>query len=313
MEKTKISSYGEIVKLLLKLNLVNDKQVLHAERIRSKLATPVPLLNVLKDLEVITDEMIRKAMLDSASSIRIGELLVELGYLSETDLTAAFNIRKEKEKDLKLGEILIKYNFIDEKLFNRILSIQLGFPLIDVNMSVVDKKQFKRIPLRVAMEHNFVPILTDDDSQLVAFNDPLDKKSVTIARKCLGTDFRYAIAEKKALQDTIRLLANLESGKKINVDTKTVVGIANSILLAALENDVSDVHIEPLVDRLQIRFREDGVLRHYKDFSTDIIPALTSRFKIMCDADIAEKRRHQGGGSFFNMTRERLISGFHSM
>lgn len=299
MEKTKISSYGEIVKLLLKLNLVNDKQVLHAERIRSKLATPVPLLNVLKDLEVITDEMIRKAMLDSASSIRIGELLVELGYLSETDLTAAFNIRKEKEKDLKLGEILIKYNFIDEKLFNRILSIQLGFPLIDVNMSVVDKKQFKRIPLRVAMEHNFVPILTDDDSQLVAFNDPLDKKSVTIARKCLGTDFRYAIAEKKALQDTIRLLANLESGKKINVDTKTVVGIANSILLAALENDVSDVHIEPLVDRLQIRFREDGVLRHYKDFSTDIIPALTSRFKIMCDADIAEKRRHQGGRILF--------------
>ncbi len=299
MEKPKIDSYGGIVKLLLNLNLVNDKQVLHAERIRSKLATPVPLLNVLKDLEVITDEMIRKAMLDSSSSIRIGELLVELGYLSETDLTAAFNIQKEKEKDLKLGEILIKYNFIDEKLFNRILSIQLGFPLIDVNMSVVDKQQFKRIPLRVAMEHNFVPLLTDDDSQLVAFNDPLDKKSITVARKILGSDFRCAIGEKQALQDTIKLLGSLESGKKINVDTKTVVGIANSILLAALENDASDVHIEPFVDRLQIRFREDGVLRHYKDFSTDIIPALTSRLKIMCDADIAEKRRHQGGRILF--------------
>ncbi|MBU1138908.1 MAG: secretion system protein E, partial [Proteobacteria bacterium] len=125
MEKNKPDSYGEIVTLLLKLNFVTDKQVLHAERIRSKLATPVPLLNVLKNLEVITDEMIRRAMLDSESSIRIGELLVELGYLSESDLTAAFNIQKEKESDLKIGEILIKYNFIDENLFNRILSIQL--------------------------------------------------------------------------------------------------------------------------------------------------------------------------------------------
>ena len=299
MEKNKADSYGEIVKLLLNLKMLSTKQVLRAERIRTKLATPVSLLNVLKDLKVISDEMIRKAMLDSRSTIRIGELLVELGYLSETDLVAAFQIKKEKEKDLKIGEILIKYNFIEEKLFNRILSIQLGFPLIDVNMAVVDRNRFKRIPLRAAMEHNFVPILTDDDSQLVAFSDPLDKNSTNVARKCLGPHFRYAIGEKKALQDTIKLLANLQSGKKINVDTKTVVGIANSILLAALKNDASDVHIEPLVDRLQVRFREDGVLRHYKDYSPDIIPALTSRIKIMCEADIAEKRRHQGGRILF--------------
>ncbi|MBU1232436.1 MAG: Flp pilus assembly complex ATPase component TadA, partial [Proteobacteria bacterium] len=299
MEKNKPDSYGEIVTLLLKLNFVTDKQVLHAERIRSKLATPVPLLNVLKNLEVITDEMIRRAMLDSESSIRIGELLVELGYLSESDLTAAFNIQKEKESDLKIGEILIKYNFIDENLFNRILSIQLGIPLIDVNMSVVDKKQFEKIPLRVATEYNFVPILTDDDSLMVAFSDPLDNNSISVARKCLGSDFTYAIAEKQALQATVKLLANLRSGKKINVDTKTIVGIANSIILDALKNDASDVHIEPLVDRLQVRFREDGVLRHYKDFSIDIIPALTSRIKIMCEADIAEKRRHQGGRILF--------------
>lgn len=294
-----MDNYGGIVKLLLSLNLLDSKQILHAERIRSKLSTPVPLLNVLKDLNVISDETIRKAMLDRGSCIRIGDLLVELGYLSESDLTAAFNIQKEKEKDLKIGEILIKYNFIEEKLFNRILSIQLGFPLIDVNVSVVDKKQFKRIPLRVAMEYNFVPILTDDDSQLVAFSDPLDKNSINVARKCLGPDFRFAIGEKKALHDTIKLLANLQSGQKINVDTKTVVGIANSILLSALKSDASDVHIEPFVDRLQIRFREDGVLRHYKDYSPEIIPALTSRIKIMCEADIAEKRRHQGGRILF--------------
>ena len=91
--------------------------------------------------------MVRRSLFDTKLSIRIGELLVELGHLAEDDLIAAFNIQKEREQELKLGEILIKYNFIDEKTFNRILSIQLGFPLIDVNMSLVDKALFSKIPI----------------------------------------------------------------------------------------------------------------------------------------------------------------------
>ncbi len=292
-------SHGEIIKLLLKFGLVSKKQVAHAERILSKLATPVPLLNILKDQGIITEENIRNAMAQGASSIRIGELLVELGYLSETDLTAAFNIQKEQERELKLGEILTKYNFIDEKLFNRILSIQLGFPLIDVNMSMVDKKQFTKIPLKVAMEHHFVPILSDKHSLLVAFSDPLDQQSLNIARKCLGHNLKPAIGDKKALRDTVKMLTELQSGKRTNLDTKTIVGIANTIIIDALKDDASDVHIEPLTDRLQVRFREDGVLRHYKDFPPEIILELTSRIKIMCKADIAEKRRHQDGRILF--------------
>ncbi len=300
MKKANTENYGEIVTLLLESNLVSEKQVQHAERIRLKLATPVPLLNVLKDLKIVSDDMVRKALVGSASTVRIGELLKELGHLSETDLTAAFNIQKETEKDLKLGEILVKYNFIEEKLFYRILSIQLGYPLIEVNMSVVDKKRFKRVSERIALEYNFIPIKTDDESLLVAFCDPLDNRSISMAKKLLGHNIQPAIGEKKALRDTIKLLANLLSGKKMDVDTKTVVGIVNNIVIDALKNDASDIHIEPMADRLQVRFREDGVLRHHQDLATDIIPALTSRIKIMCEADISERRRHQGGRILFD-------------
>lgn len=291
--------YGEIVSLLLSSEMVSEKQVQHAERIRQKLATPTSLVNVLKDLGFISDEMVRKAVLDTRMSIRIGELLVELGHLSSDDLTAAFNIQKEREKDLKLGEILIKYNFIDEKLFNRILSIQLGFPLIDVNMSLVDKALFNKVPLKIIVEHRFVPIRTTDGAALVAFADPLDKKSVDVANRFLGGMVSPAIAEKKSLDNTIKLLSNLAAGKTVNVDAKTAVGIVNSLIIAAVKEDCSDIHIEPQSDRLEVRFRLDGVLRHYKDFPTDIIPTLTSRIKIMCGADIAEKRRHQGGRILF--------------
>lgn len=300
MEKEQTRGYGEIVHALLISKRITKKQVEYAQRIHAKLATPTPLLNVLKDLGNVNDEMVREALSHSKSSLRIGELLAELGYLAEKDLRSAFSIQKEKEKDLKIGEILIKYNFIEESLFNRILSIQLGYPVLEVSLSNVDRKRFKKVPIKIAQKHKFVPIHTDDNSIVVAFGDPLDASSITMAKKCLGPHVTVAIAAQSALKETLSLLANLESGKKVDVDTKTVVGIANSIIITALRADVSDIHFEPLSDRLQIRFREDGVLQHYKDYPKDIVPALTSRIKIMCKADIAEKRRHQGGRILFD-------------
>ena len=299
MTNDKDPGYGVIAALLLQSGIVSEKQLKYADRIRRKMATPTSLLNILKEMGDVTDEMVRKVLTGSSSNIRIGELLVELGHLSEEDLGAAFRIQQELDKELRLGEVLIKHNFIDEKLFNRVLSIQLGFPLIDVNMSVVDKNLAGRVPMKILVDNQFVPLKTADKVVLVAFADPLNKKSLEIAKKCFGGSIAPAISEKRAIRDTLQLLANLFSGKTIEVDSKTVIGIVNAMILAAIKENCSDIHIEPMSDRLHVRFREDGVLTHYKDFPKDIVPPLTSRIKIMCDADISEKRRHQGGRILF--------------
>lgn len=300
MKNEQKTEYGEIVSLLLESAKISAEQVKRAARIRQKLATPTSLVNVLKDLGFVSDEMVREALKDTRLSLRIGELLVELGHLSEDDLNAAFNIQKEREQKLKLGEILVKYNFIDEKIFNRILSIQLGFPLVDINISQVDKALFAKVPIKTIIECQFVPVKNIDNGVLVAFADPLDQKGIEIANKIFGGKVSPAIAEKKSLSETIKLLTSLAAGKTVNVDGKTVTGIVNALIVAAIREDCSDVHIEPQSDRLQVRFREDGVLNHYKDYPADIIPNLTSRIKIMCGADIAEKRRHQGGRILFD-------------
>jgi type IV pilus assembly protein PilB len=304
-ENTK-KKYGEIVSLLIESKALLEKDVQYAERIRSKLTVQQPLLNVLKDLKLISDETVRDTIQNTHLTIRIGELLVELGYLAPDDLMAAFNIQKETEKDLKLGEILIKYNFIDEKLFNRILSIQLGFPLVDPTITEVDKDLVARAPLKTLTNQMFLPLKTESGATIVAFNDPTDKEALLAARRLFGVEIKPAVADKKTLRDSLRLLANEAAGAVVNVDNKTIIGIVNSIILAAVKIDASDIHIEPMVDHLQVRFREDGVLRHYKDFPKDIIPALTSRIKIMCKADIAEKRRHQGGRILFNYDEGQL-------
>jgi len=300
MANEKNPEYGIIASLLLQAGLVGEKQLQYADRIRRKLATPTPLLNILKERGDVTDEMVRKALRGTSSSIRIGELLVELGHLSKEDLEAAFRIQQEREKGLRFGEILIKYNFIDEKLFNRTLSIQLGYPLVDVNMSLVDRKLAGRVPVKTLMEHQFIPLKSSEKEALVAFVDPLDKESLEIAAHYFGGRVTPAISEKSAISDTIKLLANLFAGKTIDVDSKTVVGIVNAMIIDAIKEKCSDIHIEPMSDRLHIRFREDGVLNHYKDLPKNIILPLTSRLKIMCDADISEKRRHQGGRILFN-------------
>ena len=297
---TEQKKYGEIVSLLLASKALQEKDVKYAERIRAKLTVQQPLLNVLKDLRLISDDAVRDTIQNTHLTIRIGELLVELGYLAPDDLTAAFNIQKEKEKELKLGEILIKYNFIDEKLFNRILSIQLGFPLVDPTITAIDKDLVAKTPLKTLTSQRFLPLKTETGPTVVAFSDPTDKEALLTARRLFGTEIRPAVANKKTLQDSLRLLANEAAGIAVNVDNKTITGIVNSIIMAAIKAEASDIHIEPMVDHLQVRFREDGVLRHYKDFPKDIIPALSSRIKIMCKADIAEKRRHQGGRILFD-------------
>ncbi len=294
--------YGQIVSILLASGVVKEKDILYADRIREKLSTPQPLLNILKDLKLITDDTVRETIQKTKSSVRIGELLVELGYLSPDDLQAAFNIQQDTEKKLKIGEILVKFNFIEPRLFNRILSIQLGFPLVQPSLAAVDRSLTSRVSSKILIKHGFLPLVNKEGPTIVAFNDPTDQESIAVARKLFGAQVIPAVSDQKALLETLKILDNegAKGSGTLNVDNKTVVGLVNSIILAAIQADASDIHIEPFSDKVKVRFRLDGVLTEHQDFPKDVALPLSSRMKILCKADIAEKRRHQGGRILFD-------------
>jgi type IV pilus assembly protein PilB len=294
------NKYGEIISILLSSGKLNEKDVLRAERINAKLSTPQPLLNILKDQKLVTDEIVRETIQKTKSSIRIGELLVELGYLSSDDLESAFDIQRESDKELRIGEILIKYNFIDSYQFNAILAMQLGFSVVQPTLAGIDRDLTSRVSLKMLTKHKFLPLRNNDDEVIVAFHDPTDQEAIALARKLFGEKFIPGVCDQKLLLDTLHLMANEGSATVLNVDNKTVVGIVNSLIVAAIQTDASDIHIEPFSDKLQVRFRVDGVLTHYQDYPKDIIRPLASRVKIMCKADIAERRRHQGGRILFD-------------
>jgi len=291
--------YSDIIAILLEEGAILEKDVIYAERIRAKLSSPQPLLNILKDLKKINDDTVKSCLQKSRKSVRIGDLLVELGYLAEEDLQTAFTLQREN-RDLKIGEILVKYNFIESHLINRILSIQLGYPLLQLSLAQVDRDLIAKIPVKILSKYKFLPLKSKDDECLVAFSDPTDQDSIHAAQKAIGKEILPAIGAQKDIAEILTQLQKPELKTVEMVDSGSAVGIVNTIISAALKADASDIHMEPYVDKLLVRFRQDGVLIPYKEFPIEVAPSLASRVKILCKADIAEKRRHQGGRFLFN-------------
>ena len=306
MKERTSEQYSAIIRLLLQVDKLTVEQIKHAARIQGKLTTFSPLLKILKDLKFVSDQDVRDCLRATSSPVRIGDLLVELGYISPEDLEAAVRIQGESGAREKLGRILVKHNFIDEQVFIEILSIQMGYPFIEPGLSNVDRTLAGKIPKTVMLTHSFIPIKSDDGTLRVAFADPLDHETVAFAKRFLGSDIVPVIAQSRSIRKTVELLADKKGTGALAVDTSTVVGIVNALILGAIRQRASDIHVEPMEDRLQVRFREDGVLNQYKDFPREIVPALTSRLKIMCQADITERRRHQEGRILFDYDEGQL-------
>lgn len=295
--------YGKIVGLLIEVGLLTEKQVQYALRVRSKIKSRKPLLEVIKELDYLSEDQIRETLRQNSFSLRIGDFLVEMGMIGPSDLELALKLQARETPKRKLGEVLVAHNLIEERKLISILSIQLGFPFIEPDFLKIDPELFKRGSVVQYQEHNFIPVRLEGDKVLVAFADPMDPKDVAAATKAMYQPVIAAITTKPSIKAAIDYLRpDKKTGEYISSETgESVVDIVNTVIVNAIEAaDVSDIHIDPLADRLRVRFRLDGVLVPYKEYPMSIAQALSTRIKVLCKADIAEKRRHQGGRILFD-------------
>ncbi|MCP3875911.1 MAG: Flp pilus assembly complex ATPase component [Desulfobacteraceae bacterium] len=300
----------QIISCLIKDNLITDKQVQHAQKIKSKIVSSKRLIDILKDLKYVSEEQIKTALTHNKHTFKIGDLLVEFGYLTHEKLEAALKLQKTN-KDQRLGDILIEQKFLAEDDFLDLLSIQLGFPHVEPDVQEIDKELISKASIKWYRHHNILPMYLQEGKPLIAFSDPFSKDSSIAAKKIFGSDFVTAVASQNVISS---LLNKLEHGSKTNIIKEdSVQAIVDSIIQSAILEETSDIHFEPFKNKLTVRFRQDGILIHYKDYPLEIIPMLTSRLKIMSGANIAEKRLHQGGRiSFdFNGTEYDLRASFY--
>ncbi|QWV97798.1 Flp pilus assembly complex ATPase component TadA [Geomonas nitrogeniifigens] len=287
----------EIASLLVKSGYLAENQLAYAQRVKTKLVTPRTLIAVLLELGFFSREQLRETLRSNIVSVKLGALLVELGHLKPAELQAALGIQRDGDNCKMLGEILVEQRFIEEYTLAEVLAFQLGYPFIDLQASDIDRSLLAKVPQHWLAQHNFVPVREENGQILVAIADPLNLEGRRTAEKLFGQgNTIFTICTMKAIREAFTLLKRgMIQGDGTATDEHTVTGIVNTIFEEALKEGASDIHIEPMRSVLRVRFRRDGMLVLYKDLAKELALPVSSRIKVMAEADIAERRRHQDG------------------
>jgi type IV pilus assembly protein PilB len=289
-----------IANLLVQQQIITDDQLRYAKRICSKLSSSKTLVSVLQELHFITAEQLRETLSANALSVPLGALLVELGYLKESDLRAALALQEEKP-DQKLGEILTESNFIREEQLAEVLSFQLGFQLMSPSECTPDPELFRTAPVSWFRSRDCIPLMRRDGMVMIAFADPRDRRQVDMVGKLYGENIVIGIAQKQEIHHALNRIESAgEKRSSTALSDNAIVQAVNDLITQAAESSVSDIHIEPGKKLLKIRFRKDGTLVNYKEYPLEMVGPFINRIKIMSSIDISEKRRHQDGRMLFN-------------
>jgi len=248
----------------------------------------------------------------------IAEVLLERGLISSDHLSAAMELRKTE--GLRLDRALVRLNCIDEEDLLRVMSEQVGVPMIDLTKVQIDAEALRSLPPRLVHRKGILPVKREDGVLVVATSDPFDLYAFDEIRLMTGLEIQPALAPEEDIQKLIKThfgvggetLDEMMSTDDLEVvsdsadenedllemaQEASVVKLVNEVFLEAVNERASDIHIEPYEKGLSIRYRIDGVL-HDASVPASVArfqAAIISRIKIMSNLNIAEKRLPQDG------------------
>lgn len=256
---------------------------------------------------------------------RLGDMLIELNYISTSDLSEALNTQKITGK--KLGEIFIESGMISEGDLLKALEVQLNIPRINLETINVDRSAVTTIPEALAKKYNVLPIKFDGGQLVVLMNDPLNiiaEEDIAIAS---GYSVNIALCEKENIRQAISKYYSEDYMKKTAEEYKAqeikekeadidltedqiknapAVKLVDTIIQNAVRSKASDIHIEPFEQRVAVRYRIDGQLHKQFDSPKEPLGGLITRIKIMGKMDIAERRIPQDGRIFTRVDGEEV-------
>ena len=246
---------------------------------------------------------------------RLGDILIDSGFLTAAELAEALSNQKESGK--RLGEVIIDMGLMSEFDVLRAVSSQYNYPIIDLANVEVDPKATLMLDEKYCEENTILPIGFDDDKLVVAIDDPLNILIQDDIQFRTGCDVTLMLATKTAIIDSIKVnygkasaanaaqelnedldvdeLEGLNSELSEAVNSAPVVKLVNSMIDFAIRAGSSDIHIEPMEDRVRVRIRIDGVMQEIMSNPLSSKEAITTRIKILGGMNIAEKRIPQDG------------------
>lgn len=255
-------------------------------------------------------------MSEPKKKIRIGDLLVQSGLITEDQLMNA--LQEQKRSGRKLGKTLIDMGYVDEDKLLHLLSTQLGIPFIQLRHYQFDNDLIKRLPETHARRFRAIVLSEENGELMVGMTDPMDIFAYDELVRVLNQSISLAVVRESELLDTLDMVYRRtdeishfaeELEDELGEDafdladlTTTgddseapVVKLLQSIFEDAIQSRASDIHIEPDETVVRIRQRIDGVLQEHVMKEKRINSALVLRLKLMSGLNISEKRVPQDG------------------
>jgi type IV pilus assembly protein PilB len=241
---------------------------------------------------------------------RLGEILVKWGVVTPAGVDEA--LEHARKEGLRIGEALIALGLADEEDVTKALATQYDMEYIDLDRNVVVPTELHLIPEDIIRRHLVLPLGKENGRLKVVITDPLDLETLDLLRFRLNFELAPCLASKgkmrnyieqfihttMSLDDQVQLLEESENRNapeidgtdSLDEDSAPIIRLVTMIISEAVRMRASDIHIEPMANRVRVRYRVDGVCMERDNIPKRMQGPVINRFKIMAGIDLAEKR-----------------------
>jgi len=247
----------------------------------------------------------------------LGEILYRKGFVDKDNLIKA--LKKSKETNKRLGETLLEMGLLTEDQLAEALAKQFNLEYVNLDEVEIPQNANKLIPEELIKKHRIIPLGKDNGELKIAMKDPMDLDLLDLLRFRLNTELRCCLASPSKIEtyiggkmDAVRssidaTAAELAAaGHTIEAEVRRaqatddsddgpIIRLVNLIIDEAVRMRASDIHIEPMADRVRVRYRIDGVCVERDNIPKNMQAPLLARVKILSGMDIGERRLPQDG------------------
>ncbi len=247
----------------------------------------------------------------------VGSILVARGYVNEQTLDGAIAVQQHTNEPLL--KILVDQGFINDDIKTEVLAEQWHMQCVDIMAEQIASDVLALVDQERAKRFGFVAFKREEGVVSIAISDPTNIELMDYLLASFGRETKFFVAPKNAIYGAIEkyyVVGNsikeasseaktevvAESGEEVSIEQlremgqdAPVIRLVNTIITQAIVERASDIHVEPQKDHVRIRYRVDGILLEKQKLPHNIQAGVLSRFKIMSNMDIAERRKPQDG------------------
>ncbi len=247
-------------------------------------------------------------------NIRIGDYLVEQGLITNQQLVEALEKQKESQGQKRFGEVIVELGYLSEIRFAQALAGKLKVPYVDLERIEINEDAVLKIPEALAKKYTVIAIDIIGKKLTIATDDPINFNILEDIKVITGMDSTPVLATKSSinkaigkhysmqnvdsvLDDVTQFMGNDEEDaeSKDRIESAPIVKLANTIVENSFRADATDIHIEPFKTYTRIRIRVNGDLVELMNVSNVVHNSLATRLKLISGMNIAEKRVPQDG------------------